>query len=102
MLIADAVRRRDRATAVLHLEALRQISPFSQRNLTYVASLYEALGENDEAAAVYAFALQVAPEAASLMVEHGQFLLRQHFTIVNVSTGLLAGLLSLADQICCL
>ncbi|MBO6934678.1 MAG: DUF3857 domain-containing protein [Deltaproteobacteria bacterium] len=77
VIIADAVRRRDRPTAVEHLEALRQISPFSQRNLSYVASLYEALGENDQAAATYAFALQVAPEAAELMVEHGQFLLRQ-------------------------
>ena len=77
VLIADAVRRRDRATATEHLEAMRRIAPFSQTNLSYVANLYEALGENDEAAATYAFALQLAPEAAEMIVAHGEFLLRQ-------------------------
>jgi len=77
VIIADAVRRRDRATANEHLEALRRIAPFSQTNLTYVANLYEALGANDEAAAVYAQALRLAPEAAGTIVAHGEFLLRQ-------------------------
>ena len=77
VLIADAVRRRDRAQAIEHLEALRQIAPFSMQTLGYVAGIYEALGENDQAAATYAFARQVAPEDSGMVVAQGQFLLRQ-------------------------
>ena len=77
-LIADAVRRRDRTAALAHLVAMRRIAPFSMRNLSYLASLYEALGETDESIAVYRFARELAPDEASMVVAEGQFLLRQN------------------------
>lgn len=77
VLVADAVRRRDQASARAQLEAIAAIAPYRQRSYRYMASLYEALGDTDKARASYRAALEVAPEDVQTIVAHGEFMLRQ-------------------------
>ncbi|MEM9068069.1 MAG: DUF3857 domain-containing protein [Myxococcota bacterium] len=74
-LIADGVRRRDRAGVFQHLEDLADIRP-SANNLRYIAAIYEAIGETDAAQAIFVSARRIAPEDASTIVAHGQLMLR--------------------------
>ncbi len=76
MLIADGLRRREPNTVVPHLEAFAAARPDSIRDALYVASVYEALGREDEAVATYVGARERAPEETSLIVAHARLLLR--------------------------
>lgn len=75
-LIADAVRRRQHAAAVEHVEVLRALAPGSAGNLRYVSGIYEAIGRTDDALAVLTEARELAPEDAGLLVAQGQLFLR--------------------------
>ena len=76
VLVADAVRRRDRAAVAEQLEALRANAPASVQNLRYVAAIYEAIGDTDQALAAFTQARQLAPEDAPTLVAQGQMLWR--------------------------
>lgn len=75
-LLADALRRRELNRLAQHADALRQIAPDSPRNLRYLASVHEALGQTDAALQTYARLREMAPEDAESIVANGRLLLR--------------------------
>ncbi|MCB9602578.1 MAG: DUF3857 domain-containing protein [Sandaracinus sp.] len=76
VMVADAVRRRERDRAVAELDAIRAAAPGDVGVLRYVAAIHEALGRMDEALDAFAAALQLAPEDPVTHVAYGKLLLR--------------------------
>ena len=76
-IIADALERRDAATVIEQMDALRAIRPDDGRNLMFLAETFDALGRTDESLAAYRGALELAPEDARTLVAYGRALLRE-------------------------
>ena len=77
VLIADAIDREENEAVVAHLEAIRQAAPSTGPSLRYVAAIYEAIGQHDEALDVLRSHRELAPRAADTRVALGRMLMRQ-------------------------
>ncbi|MCA9532775.1 MAG: DUF3857 domain-containing protein [Myxococcales bacterium] len=77
-LIADALRRGERAEAVAHLDVVRSLTDDSGSGLEYVAAVYESLGDEDAAIEALLAARALCPDDAVAVVAHGRLLLRQN------------------------
>ena len=77
-LIGDAIRRGDENTAHALLQEHEALLGYRVPVQLYLATQYEALGDNEEAEARLQAARTIAPEEASSLVALGRFLLRQN------------------------
>ena len=75
-MVADAVARGDMHAAIEEVEIVRGLAPESVSNLAYVATVYDALGRDDDVIAAYRQALELLPEDAPTHVALGHALLR--------------------------
>ena len=76
VLINDALQRGDKAQVLEHIEAMNRLAPGMVETLLGVASLYDALGQDDMVLATYRKGLELAPESPEVHVAYGRALLR--------------------------
>jgi tetratricopeptide (TPR) repeat protein/transglutaminase-like putative cysteine protease len=96
VLITDALQRGDKAAVLEHIDAMSRLSPGTIETLLYVASLYDALGQDDMVLATYRKALELAPESPEVHVAYGRQLLRSQRT--DLAADALAKALALRPQ----
>ncbi|MCA9576969.1 MAG: DUF3857 domain-containing protein [Polyangiales bacterium] len=77
-LIADALRRDERAEVLAQLEVVRTLTDDSGNGLQYVAGVHESLGDADAAIEALMAARELCPDDAAAVVAHGRLLLRQN------------------------
>ena len=75
-LALEAVRQGDLEKATEQLETLQHLLPDNTRNMSFVARMYEGLGDETEAVAVLQRAHALSPEEASLLVSLGELQIR--------------------------
>jgi tetratricopeptide (TPR) repeat protein len=85
-LIADALRRDERAEVLAQLDVVRTLTDDSGAGLQYVAAVHESLGDTDAAIEALIAARELCPDDAEAVVAHGRLLLRQNQRDAAAST----------------
>ena len=75
-IVDDALVRHDRARVLREIDAARALMPDDAATVGWAASLYEALGMNEQALGARREVMDLAPEDPSAIVQYGQTLLR--------------------------